>query len=286
MSKFDALKNQWNVPLEVSIEQLNLCVSELKDIQLSNEGLIQAIKGVFSKGFNALRIGVSKLLETEQKQLVINEAVASKLTSNALKSNYAYLMDRMVSVPAGMNTTYVNYTTHSLKMSEMFKNTMGLIEQLRSDIGRVISTEDGIKDSTIFSDGVYIKASKDLKKELDVLNKLRKGDEYNAVREYGKVFKNNNELIQSNDIARKANTNINSIDRKKLLMSVETTMNYVKELSELAQSSGFSRQLIVKIGNAVACVAELVEAFSASVFNQEMIVKALDNVNEEISGLI
>lgn len=286
MSKFDALKNQWNVPLEVSIEQLNLSVAELKDIQLSNEGLIQAIKGVFSKGFNALRIGVNKLLETEQKQLVINEAVASKLTSNALKSNYVYLMDRMVSVPAGMNTTYVNYTTHSLKMSEMFKNTMGLIEQLRSDIGRVISTEDGIKDSTIFSDGVYIKASKDLKKELDVLNKLRKGDEYNAVREYGKVFKNNNELIQSNDIARKTNTNINSIDRKKLLMSVETTMNYVKELSELAQSTGFSRQLIVKIGNAVACVAELVEAFSASVFNQEMIVKALDNVNEEISGLI
>ena len=121
MSKFDALKNQWNVPLEVSIEQLNLSVAELKDIQLSNEGLIQAIKGVFSKGFNALRIGVSKLLETEQKQLFINEAVASKLTNNALKSNYAYLMDRMVSVPAGMNTTYVNYTEHSLKMSEMFK---------------------------------------------------------------------------------------------------------------------------------------------------------------------
>ena len=195
-------------------------------------------------------------------------------------------MDRMVSVPAGMNTTYVNYTEHSLKMSEMFKNTIGLIEQLRSDIGRVISTEDGIKDSTIFSDAIYIKTGKDLKKELDVLNKLRKGDEYNAVREYGKVFKNNNELIQSNEIARKTNTNINSIDRKKLLMSVETTMNYVKELSELAQSSGFSRQLIVKIGNAVACVAELVEAFSASVFNQEMIVKALDNVNEEISELI
>lgn len=286
MSKFDALNNQWNVPLEVSIEQLNLSVSELKDIQLSNEGLIQAIKGVFSRGFNALRVGVSKLLETEQKQLVINEAFANKLTSNTLKSNYAYLMDRMVSVPAGMNTTYVNYTAHSLKMSEMFKNTMGLVEQLRSDIGRVISTEDGIKDSTIFSDAIYIKTSKELKKELDVLNKLRKGDEYNAVREYGKVFKNNNELIQSNDIARKTNTNINSIDRKKLTISVETTMEYVKELSGLAQSVGFSRQLIVKIGNAVACVAELVEAFSASVFNQEMIVKALDNVNEEISGLV
>ena len=34
MSKFDALKNQWNVPLEVSIEQLNLSVAELKDIQI------------------------------------------------------------------------------------------------------------------------------------------------------------------------------------------------------------------------------------------------------------
>ena len=49
MSKFDALKNQWNVPLEVSIEQLNLSVSELKDIQLSKR-LIQAITGIFSKG--------------------------------------------------------------------------------------------------------------------------------------------------------------------------------------------------------------------------------------------
>ena len=130
MSKFDALNNQWNVPLEVSIEQLNLSVSELKDIQLSNEGLIQAIKGVFSKGFNALRVGVNKLLETEQKQLTINEAYANKLTNNALKSNYAYLMDRMVSVPAGMNTTYVNYTAHSLKMSEMFKNRVVLVVTL------------------------------------------------------------------------------------------------------------------------------------------------------------
>lgn len=285
MSKFDALNNQWNVPLEVSIEQLNLSVSELKDIQLSNEGLIQAITGIFSKGFNALRLGVNKLTETEQKQLSVDEEAVRKLTSKVFTNNYAYLIDRQVSVPAGMNTTYVTYTSHGLKMSETFKNTMGLVEQLRSDIGRIISTQDGIKDATIFSDALYVKALKELKKDLDTLSKIRKGNEFNAMRPYGDVFKNNGELIESINITRKANNNFNLIDRRKLMVSVETTMNYVKELSDLAKQDGFSKQLVAKVGNAVACVAEFIEAFSASIFNQEMTVRALNEVSWEISGL-
>lgn len=190
-----------------------------------------------------------------------------------------------MSVPAGMNTTYIVYTSHGLKMSETFKNTMGLVEQLRSDIGRIISTQDGIKDSTIFSDVAYAKALKELKKDLDTLNKIRKGNEFNAMRPYGDVFKNNGELIESINITRKANGNFNLIDRRKLMVSVETTMNYVKELSELAKQDGFSKQLVTKVGNAVACVAEFIEAFSASVFNQEMTVRALNEVSWEISGL-
>ena len=88
-------------------------------------------------------------------------------------------------------------------------------------------------------------------------------------------LKNNGELIESINITRKANGNFNLIDRRKLMVSVETTMNYVKELSELAKQDGFSKQLVTKVGNAVACVAEFIEAFSASVFNQEMTVRAL-----------
>jgi len=113
----------------------------------------------------------------------------------------------------------------------------------------------------------------------------RKGNEFNAMRPYGDVFKNNGELIESINITRKANNNFNLIDRRKLMVSVETTMNYVKELSDLAKQDGFSKQLVAKVGNAVACVAEFIEAFSASIFNQEMTVRALNEVSWEISGL-
>ena len=105
------------------------------------------------------------------------------------------------------------------------------------------------------------------------------------MRPYGDVFKNNGKLIESINITRKANGNFNLIDRRKLMISVETAMNYVKELSELAKQDGFSKQLVTKVGNAVACVAEFIEAFSASVFNQEMTVRALNEVSWEISGL-
>lgn len=286
MSQFDVLKSPWEVPLSLSIEQLKSNTEEMMGLEVSSEGFIKKITGVFSQSFNTLRLSVTTILNKDQKIIVLDENLINKLSSNKLSNNYAYLIDREVSIPAGMKSTYLEYAKHSLVMANLFANIMNLVEELRSGIGLVISTEAGLRDSTLFNEQTYIAKKVELDKQLKILGNLRKKDDYNAMAPYGDVFKNNAEFMDSIGLIRQGNKAYNSIDRRKLMLSVETTMSYIQELSDQAKRTSYSKPMVGKIGNSVAIVAEIIEAYSASVFNQEMTSKAMDSVVREISGLI
>lgn len=281
------VQNQWARTLEVSIEDLRNAVDTLQSLEVSNEGVIDAVTAVFSKSFNALRMTIKeKFFTQEQKLLGLDENQIRKLSKDKMSKSYTYLLDRPVSVPSGMKSTYLVYASHSLVMSEYYKKIASVVEQLRSDIGTVISTPNGVKDGTLFNDAFYIKEKKEVDKLNEALGRLRNGDDFNSVRNYGDVFRNNNELFETLNVVRKGNDNFNSVNRAKLIKNIETTMSYVEELAGIARQEGFSRPLVNRIGNAVAIVAEISESFGAATFNQEMVCTALNNVTKEISDKI
>lgn len=287
MSEYtNPFENKWNVEISVAVENVHTAVELLRETDVSTEGIIQNITAVLSNSFSALRTLTTKALNKEQKLLSLNENQLKKFNQNNMKSNYTYLIDRQISIPAGMSGTYVNYATVSFKLSEFTKQVTPIVEQLRADIGRVLSTQNGIKDSTLFTDGFYKNQKKEMDKLLTELGKVRKGDDFNAVDSYGDVFKNNNDFFNTVEITRKGNDNINRIDRGKLLYAIETTMSYIQELNELAKKEGYSKPLIAKIGECVAIVATIVEAFSSTVFNQEMLTTSLNNVIDEVGKIV
>lgn len=274
--------------LALSIEHLNTQLEELKTLELSDEGiadLFNKVGEVFTSSFNVLRDSIAKIGTKDTSPLALDEQAIRKLDKSKMSKNYVYLLDRQVDIPSGMDTKYIKYVEQSYKLSEAYKDVMQLVEQLRIDIGRVISTPDGLKDSTLFSDKIYINRQKEVQALLNEFGKMRKGHDFTATAAYGDVFNNNNELYQCIDVTRKANNNYNTVNRSKLINNIETTMKYVQELLELTKQ-GYSKPLVQKIGVAVSMVAEYIESFSATTFNAQLISNALNNTVRQVGELM
>lgn len=156
------------------------------------------------------------------------------------------------------------------------KDVISQVAQLRIDIGRVISTDKGLTDSTLFSDMNYIRQADLINKELKTLSTMKKPNDFNAVAKYGDVFNSGVDIYSIVKLAEDNSDLINSIDRKKLLNEVDTAVQYVRDLSEMVKD-GYSKPMIAKIANATTKIAEIVEAFSVCVYNAEVITVALNS---------
>ena len=279
-------KNDWHVSVALSVEALRGDISALREMDLSNEGLATTLTNLFRNTYNTLRVSISGFLDkNDYGVLKLDENLARKLDKSKLSKNYAYLLDTQVEVPVGMKGHYLPYTEVSLKLSTLFSGLQGQVEKLRSDIGRVISTEKGLLDSTLFDDKYYLEENKVVKNAIKEWSLHRVANDIVPVRAFGDVFRNGNELVECIGVARQCNDNLNQVNRKKLIANIETTMTYVKDLME-ATKEGYSKPLMLKIANAVAAVAENVETLSAAVYNTKMLNVALDSVNEKVTSLV
>lgn len=128
MDKYtNPFENKWNVEISVAVENVNTAVELLRGTGVSTEGVIQNITAVLSNSFNALRALTTKALNKEQKLLSLNENQLRKFNKNSMKSNYTYLIDRQISIPAGMSSTYIDYATVSFKLSEFTKQVTPIV---------------------------------------------------------------------------------------------------------------------------------------------------------------
>lgn len=286
MSKFNALENPWDTSISVSVETVSQQISNLESEELSREGLIQAVTGLFGNVFNTLRLSVNEVFKVQDAQLSLNHSLYGKINTKALNSNYSELMDREVPAPAGIKGTFVDYAKESNELASTILKVPSLVEQLRADVGRIVSTKDGLRDVTLFNDSFYTKAENELDAALKNLTKVRTKDDYSAIRAYGDLFRNNNELVTAVSLTNTNNQAYNVIDRKKLMASVESTMGYVRTLNEIAKRDGFNKQLLIKIGKAVSVVARYVEAYSSAFYNQKMQNETLDSIVTEINELV
>ena len=279
-------KNDWHVSVALSVEALRGDISALREMDLSNEGLATTLTNLFRNTYNTLRVSISGFLDkNDYGVLKLDENLVRKLDKSKLSKNYAYLLDTQVEVPVGMKGHYLPYTEVSLKLSTLFSGLQSQVEKLRSDIGRVISTEKGLLDSTLFDDKYYLEENKVVKNTIKEWSLHRVANDIVPSRAFGDVFRNGNELVECIGVARQCNDNLNQVNRKKLIANIETTMTYVKDLMEAAKE-GYSKPLMLKIANAVAAVADNVETLSAAVYNTKMLNVALDSVNEKITSLV
>lgn len=279
-------KNDWHISVALSVEALRGDISTLREMDLSNEGLATTLTNLFRNTYNTLRVSISGFLDkNDYGVLKLDENLVRKLDKSKLSKNYAYLLDTQVEVPVGMKGHYLPYTEVSLKLSTLFSGLQSQVEKLRSDIGRVISTEKGLLDSTLFDDKYYLEENKVVKNAIKEWSLHRVANDIVPSRAFGDVFHNGNELVECIGVARQCNNNLNQVNRKKLIANIETTMAYVKDLMEAAKE-GYSKPLMLKIANAIAAVAENVETLSAVVYNTKMLNVALDSVNEKVTSLV
>ena len=71
MSKFNALENPWDTSISVSVETVSQQISNLETEELSREGLIQAVTGLFGNVFNTLRLSVNEVFKVLSYLLII-----------------------------------------------------------------------------------------------------------------------------------------------------------------------------------------------------------------------
>lgn len=271
--------SKWDVPLMVSVEQLQADLEKIKTLDVSNEGLFESITEIFNKTFNTLRLTAQSLFSSDKvngKSLMLDTARLNRLDKNKLSRNYAAMLDLDVDIPPGMAVDYGTYIHQSSEVSKSLKDVISQVAQLRIDIGRVISTEKGLTDSTLFSDMNYIRQADLINKELKTLSTMKKPNDFNAVAKYGDVFNSGVDIYAIVKLAEDNSDLINSIDRKKLLNEVDTAVQYVRDLSEMVKD-GYSKPMIAKIANATTKIAEIVEAFSVCVYNAEVITVALNS---------
>ena len=248
-------------------------------LDVSNEGLFSAVTELFNKTFNTLRLTAQSLFSSDKansKNLMLDTARLNRLDKNKLSRNYASMLDLDVDIPPGMAVDYETYIRQSFEVSKSLKDVISQVTQLRIDIGRVISTDKGLTDSTLFSDMNYIRQADLINKELKTLSTMKKPNDFNAVAKYGDVFNSGIDIYAVVKLAEDNSDLINSIDRKKLLNEVDTTVQYVRDLSELTKT-GYSKPMVAKIANATTKVAEIVEAFSVCVYNAEIITTSLNS---------
>lgn len=271
--------SKWDVPLMVSVEQLQADLEKIKTLDVSNEGLFESITEIFNKTFNTLRLTAQSLFSSDKangKSLMLDTARLNRLDKTKLSRNYAAMLDLDVDIPPGMAVDYGTYIHQSFEVSKSLKDVISQVAQLRIDIGRVISTEKGLTDSTLFSDMNYIRQADLINKELKTLSTMKKPNDFNAVAKYGDVFNSGVDIYAIVKLAEDNSDLINSIDRKKLLNEVDTAVQYVRDLSEMVKD-GYSKPMIAKIANATTKIAEIVEAFSVCVYNAEIITVALNS---------
>lgn len=271
--------SKWDVPLMVSVEQLQADLEKIKTLDVSNEGLFESITEIFNKTFNTLRLTAQSLFSSDKvngKSLMLDTARLNRLDKTKLSRNYAAMLDLDVDIPPGMAADYGTYIHQSFEVSKSLKDVISQVAQLRIDIGRVISTDKGLTDSTLFSDMNYIRQADLINKELKTLSTMKKPNDFNAVAKYGDVFNSGVDIYAIVKLAEDNSDLINSIDRKKLLNEVDTAVQYVRDLSEMVKD-GYSKPMIAKIANATTKIAEIVEAFSVCVYNAEIITVALNS---------
>lgn len=271
--------SKWDVSLMVSVEQLQADLEKIKTLDVSNEGLFESITEIFNKTFNTLRLTAQSLFSSDKvngKSLMLDTARLNRLDKTKLSRNYAAMLDLDVDIPPGMAVDYGTYIHQSFEVSKSLKDVISQVAQLRIDIGRVISTDKGLTDSTLFSDMNYIRQADLINKELKTLSTMKKPNDFNAVAKYGDVFNSGVDIYSIVKLAEDNSDLINSIDRKKLLNEVDTAVQYVRDLSEMVKD-GYSKPMIAKIANATTKIAEIVEAFSVCVYNAEVITVALNS---------
>ena len=271
--------SKWDVPLMVSVEQLQADLEKIKTLDVSNEGLFESITEIFNKTFNTLRLTAQSLFSSDKvngKSLMLDTARLNRLDKTKLSRNYAAMLDLDVDIPPGMAVDYGTYIHQSFEVSKSLKDVISQVAQLRIDIGRVISTDKGLTDSTLFSDMNYIRQADLINKELKTLSTMKKPNDFNAVAKYGDVFNSGVDIYAIVKLAEDNSDLINSIDRKKLLNEVDTAVQYVRDLSEMVKD-GYSKPMIAKIANATTKIAEIVEAFSVCVYNAKIITVALNS---------
>lgn len=271
--------SKWDVPLMVSVEQLQADLEKIKTLDVSNEGLFESITEIFNKTFNTLRLTAQSLFSSDKvngKSLMLDTARLNRLDKTKLSRNYAAMLDLDVDIPPGMAVDYGTYIHQSFEVSKSLKDVISQVAQLRIDIGRVISTDKGLTDSTLFSDMNYIRQADLINKELKTLSTMKKPNDFNAVAKYGDVFNSGVDIYAIVKLAEDNSDLINSIDRKKLLNEVDTAVQYVRDLSVMVKD-GYSKPMIAKIANATTKIAEIVEAFSVCVYNAEIITVALNS---------
>lgn len=271
--------SKWDVSLMVSVEQLQADLEKIKTLDVSNEGLFESITEIFNKTFNTLRLTAQSLFSSDKvngKSLMLDTTRLNRLDKTKLSRNYAAMLDLDVDIPPGMAVDYGTYIHQSFEVSKSLKDVISQVAQLRIDIGRVISTDKGLTDSTLFSDMSYIRQADLINKELKTLSTMKKPNDFNAVAKYGDVFNSGVDIYAIVKLAEDNSDLINSIDRKKLLNEVDTAVQYVRDLSEMVKD-GYSKPMIAKIANATTKIAEIVEAFSVCVYNAEIITVALNS---------
>lgn len=271
--------SKWDISLMVSVEQLQADLEKIKTLDVSNEGLFESITEIFNKTFNTLRLTAQSLFSSDKvngKSLMLDTARLNRLDKTKLSRNYAAMLDLDVDIPPGMAVDYGTYIHQSFEVSKSLKDVISQVAQLRIDIGRVISTDKGLTDSTLFSDMNYIRQADLINKELKTLSTMKKPNDFNAVAKYGDVFNSGVDIYAIVKLAEDNSDLINSIDRKKLLNEVDTAVQYVRDLSEMVKD-GYSKPMIAKIANATTKIAEIVEAFSVCVYNAEIITVALNS---------
>lgn len=271
--------SKWDVSLMVSVEQLQADLEKIKTLDVSSEGLFESITEIFNKTFNTLRLTARSLFSSDKvngKSLMLDTTRLNRLDKTKLSRNYAAMLDLDVDIPPGMAVDYGTYIHQSFEVSKSLKDVISQVAQLRIDIGRVISTDKGLTDSTLFSDMNYIRQADLINKELKTLSTMKKPNDFNAVAKYGDVFNSGVDIYSIVKLAEDNSDLINSIDRKKLLNEVDTAVQYVRDLSEMVKD-GYSKPMIAKIANATTKIAEIVEAFSVCVYNAEVITVALNS---------
>lgn len=271
--------SKWDVSLMVSFEQLQADLEKIKTLDVSNEGLFESITEIFNKTFNTLRLTAQSLFSSDKvngKSLMLDTTRLNRLDKTKLSRSYAAMLDLDVDIPPGMAVDYGTYIHQSFEVSKSLKDVISQVAQLRIDIGRVISTDKGLTDSTLFSDMNYIRQADLINKELKTLSTMKKPNDFNAVAKYGDVFNSGVDIYSIVKLAEDNSDLINSIDRKKLLNEVDTAVQYVRDLSEMVKD-GYSKPMIAKIANATTKIAEIVEAFSVCVYNAEVITVALNS---------
>lgn len=275
-----SFQSKWDVPLSVSAEQLRENIEQLKTLEVSSEGIMDVVSDFFDRAFNTLRLASQSVFGDDKKTLHLDTGRLNRLDKTKMSRGYASMMDNDVSIPPGMCVDYDTYTKQMFNVTKVLKDVISQVVQLRIDIGRVISNDKGLTDSTLFSDLSYIRQSDVIAKELKQLSAMRKPDDFNAKAKYGDVFNSGIDIWAVVKTAENSNDLINTIDRKKLQMEIDSTVQYIQDLHSKS-SEGYSKPLIAKIGNAVTRVAEIVEAFSVTVYSAEVLCTALNSAIAE-----